>query len=147
MSLVWYYSWVFLFSPFKSFGFINYPHISSSPWILLNKIPIFQFSEFWLPTSSWSLWYVHCQVPCHESLQETKISDPQKLFLVPLFKVCYIYKPFPHQPVLVSTIKSAHMLLICNNFLGEFQIPEIVFALFLKKKDEFLSRTISTLFD
>ena len=59
-------------------------HLLGCYWI---KFPLSQLSAFWLPTSFWSLWDVHFQVPCCESLWETKIREPQKLFLVPLFKV------------------------------------------------------------
>ena len=42
---------------------------------------------------------------------------PQKIFLVPVFKVCYIFEAYTYEPVLVFMINSAHVFLIYNNVI------------------------------
>ena len=111
---------MFLFVSFQKFGFPHYPYISSSPRMLLNKIPA--SSDLLILTVNLVLVSLVCSPPSYMVLipEETKISEFQKLFILPLFQVCYIFEPCPHQPVLVYTINSANVLMICNNFLWGF---------------------------
>ena len=102
-------------------------HLLGCYWI---KFPLFQLFGFWLPTYSWSIWAVYRQVPHYESLLKTKISESQKCFIVTLYKVCSICKPFTHQPVLVYTINSTHMFLVCNNIIWAFNC-DLITTLFL----------------
>ena len=95
LVLVWEYACVFLFAHSKGFDFSHYPHMSSSPQIILNKILTFSYLWIFLHTSSCYLWDFHRQVPCCKSLEENKTRESQKCFLVQFLKCAIFSNPSP----------------------------------------------------
>ena len=112
---MWDCAWVFLFSPFKSFGFNHYPHILSSSRILLNRIPT--FSAVWIFSAHLVLVFMVCSprssMPWIPARNQNHRS-PKTISCTALESVIHLWA-LP----MVSNINSAYMLLIFNNVLWE----------------------------